>query len=244
MEIFSYIPSLPYGPCGVFLENYGDLMAKYPGIFPEKIWFTEHPKVYTLGPRSSPHHRDMLEKIFPEVPCVETKRGGEITFHGPGQLMIYPCLSLVQRELCLRDYVKILENWVARALKDLGCSTIILEDHPGLWIGSSMEQMSIHCHKDHEMPKKESQKNPSLRKIMSLGLRVSRGIVTYGAALNVSVELSYFNKINPCGLPENSMTSLAQEGFIIDFPSLLTSLHNTCDFFPWREKSRKKILSL
>ena len=209
MMKFSFLPFLPYDCCSSILESYGKLMAKNLDIFPEKLWITEHPEVYTFGHRSDPKDSQYIHHFFPHVPCIKTSRGGKVTFHGPGQIMIYPSISLKNRGLSPGDYIKCLELWIQKSLEDLKCITFRHSLYPGLWI------------KTH---------NNEEKKIMSLGLRISQGIAFYGLALNVAVDLRYFHCLSPCGLPRGSITSLQKEGFNFSWDILEKALLKNCPF--------------
>jgi len=135
----------------------------------EVIWACEHDPVYTTGRRGIDNRR------FAELPAplVVTDRGGETTFHGPGQVMLYPVLSLRGRGLGVRDYVCLLEQSCIDLLLAYGISAGRRDGLPGVWVGSA--------------------------KIGAIGLRVSRGVVWHGMALNVCVDAQWFAAINACG---------------------------------------------
>jgi len=135
----------------------------------EIIWACEHDPVYTTGRRGIDNRR------FTELPAslVVTDRGGETTFHGPGQVMLYPVLSLRARGLGVRDYVCLLEQSCIDLLLTYGISAERRDGLPGVWVGSA--------------------------KIGAIGLRVSRGVVWHGMALNVCVDEQWFAAINACG---------------------------------------------
>ena len=135
----------------------------------DEIWFTEHPPVFTLGLNAAPEH-----VLAPgDVPVVNVDRGGQVTYHGPGQLMIYPLIDLRRAGLGVRDTVTALETAVIVLLRDLGVTAECRANAPGVYVDD--------------------------RKIASVGLRVRRGATYHGMALNVGMDLEPFNRINPCG---------------------------------------------
>ncbi len=136
---------------------------------PDEIWFTEHPPVFTLGLNAAPEH-----VLAPgDIPVIKVDRGGQVTYHGPGQLMIYPLIDLRRAGIGVRDTVTALEQAVIRMLANHGVTAICRADAPGVYVDG--------------------------RKIASVGLRVRRGATYHGMALNVAMDLEPFNRINPCG---------------------------------------------
>jgi lipoate-protein ligase B len=155
---------------------------------PSTLLLLEHPHVYTLGRRGS----DVDILIGPEtraelgVEVEHVDRGGEVTYHGPGQLVGYPIINLKEWGGGPLKYVRALESMLIATLAELGI-VAESEDRPtGVWIGNA--------------------------KIAAIGVRVSRGVTTHGFALNVDPDLSYFDHIVPCGDPEAQVTSVADQG--------------------------------
>ena len=144
----------------------------------------EHPPTYTLGARGDPAHiltsEQRLQALGAEV--VRTDRGGDVTFHGPGQIVGYPILDLRALHLGVADYVRGLEATTIAALSRFGIVGRISAGFPGVWISDA--------------------------KIAAIGVRVSRGITTHGFALNVNTDLAWFDHIVPCGLPDAKVTSM------------------------------------
>ncbi len=171
------------------------------GTGPDTLLMLEHEPVYTLGRRAD--RADILasdsalEAIGATV--VETDRGGEVTYHGPGQLVMYPVISIRQAELGPVSYVRILEQVVIDTLQQFGVSGHRVVGKTGVWIGGEPGA---------KPPKGQ---NPAGRKIAAMGVRVSGGVAMHGLALNVSTDLSHFNMIVPCGMPELPVTSISQE---------------------------------
>lgn len=149
---------------------------------PDQIWLLEHPPVYTLGMAGDPGH--LLRPGA--IPLLKTDRGGQITYHGPGQLIAYPLLDLRRRNLGVRALVTALENAVIGLLGQYGIRAAARKDAPGVYVEG--------------------------RKIASLGLRVRRGCSYHGLSLNVDLDLSPFAAIHPCGYAGMEVTSLAALG--------------------------------
>jgi len=151
-------------------------------LTPDEIWFTEHPPVFTLGLNAS--HEHLLTPG--DIPVIQVDRGGQVTYHGPGQLMIYPLLDLKRAGLGVRDLVTGLEQTVVDLLADFDIEAASRKDAPGVYVEG--------------------------RKVASVGLRVRRGGSYHGMALNIDVDLEPFSRINPCGFSDLEVTNLAALG--------------------------------
>jgi len=166
--------------------------ARAHGRIGDRLLLLEHPPVLTLGRQASEDHvlapAPMLEAQGIEV--IRVERGGEVTYHGPGQLVAYPIVKLADRELFLREYVRALEAAMADTCAADGVSAGRREGHPGCWVDAD---------------------GPLVRKIGALGVRVERGVTYHGIALNVSTRLADFGLIDPCGMPGLRSTSIAAE---------------------------------
>lgn len=163
----------------------------------------EHQPVYTLGRHADPRnvvHRQWLLARGAEV--VEIDRGGDVTFHGPGQLVVYPIVDLQRCGLGVKNYVHLLEETVILTLADYGIDSGRVEGATGVWLGIG---------------------TPTERKICAIGIRCSRFISMHGLALNISTDLSWFSAINPCGFTDKGVTTLYQE-------MLSRSAHQGCDY--------------
>jgi lipoyl(octanoyl) transferase len=148
----------------------------------DEIWFTEHPPVFTLGLNASREHL-----LAPgDIPVVQVDRGGQVTYHGPGQLMIYPLIDLKRCRLGVRDLVTGLELSVVDLASDYGIEALARKDAPGVYVDG--------------------------QKIASVGLRVRRSASYHGMALNIDVNLEPFSRINPCGYQDLKVTDLASLG--------------------------------
>ncbi|HSL75437.1 MAG TPA: lipoyl(octanoyl) transferase LipB [Candidatus Limnocylindrales bacterium] len=158
----------------------------------DQLLLLEHPPVLTLGKNSDPAHilatADELAARGVAVEHIE--RGGEVTYHGPGQLVAYPIVRLHDRGLLLRPFVRALETALVETCGALGVRASRRDGHPGCW-----------CDPDGRDP----------RKIGALGLRVERGVSYHGIALNITVDLDDFDLIDACGMPGVTSTSVARE---------------------------------
>jgi len=149
---------------------------------PDEIWFTEHDSVFTLGLNTAPEHL-----LAPgDIPVIQIDRGGQVTYHGPGQLMIYPLIDLRRAELGVRDLVTALEQSVVDLAADYGIDAASRCDAPGVYVDDI--------------------------KLASVGLRIRRGASFHGMALNVDVDLEPFSRINPCGFEGLELTDLTRLG--------------------------------
>ena len=169
---------------------------------PDEIWLLEHPPVFTLGMNSSREHL-----LAPgDIPVVQIDRGGQVTYHGPGQLVVYPLLDLARAKLGVRALVEGLEGAVVATVAEWGIEARGRRDAPGVYVGS--------------------------RKLASVGLRIRRGCSYHGLALNVAMDLEPFRRINPCGYAGLEMTQVSELGGPADLgvvaaalvPRLLTAL--------------------
>ncbi len=155
---------------------------------PEVVAILQHPPTYSFGRRIRPEH--LL--VDPETlrargaSLVESDRGGDVTFHGPGQVVSYPILDLRRRNLGAADYVRLLEQTMIGALQRMGVRAGTVFGRPGVWVGDA--------------------------KIGAIGVRVQGGVTTHGFALNVDPDLSWYDAIVPCGLAGAGVTSLAHLG--------------------------------
>jgi lipoyl(octanoyl) transferase len=149
---------------------------------PDEIWFLEHPPVFTLGLNAAPEH-----VLAPgAIPLVQIDRGGQVTYHGPGQLVVYPLLDLRRTRLGVRELVMGLENAVIAYLATKNIVGVGKREAPGIYVDN--------------------------RKLGSIGLRIRRGCSYHGLAFNVAMDLSPFQRINPCGFRGLEVIDLATLG--------------------------------
>lgn len=154
----------------------------------DELWVVEHNPVFTQGLASKPEH--LL--IRDDIPVVQIDRGGQITYHGPGQLVIYTMINFKRHKTSVRNIVSALENSIIATLAEYGIEAAADPKRPGVYVGE--------------------------RKIASLGLRIKDGSVYHGLALNVNMDLSPFTHINPCGYAGMEMTQIAD--FVQPCPTL------------------------
>jgi lipoyl(octanoyl) transferase len=174
------------------------------GAAREQIWLLEHPPLYTAGTSADP--TELIDRRFP---VFEAGRGGRYTYHGPGQRIGYVMVNLAERGRDVRNYVHALEGWVIAALKNLRVNAWRAEGRIGIWTNDRGREA----------------------KIGAIGVRVRRWVTLHGFAVNVSPDLSHFEGIIPCGLPNFPVTSLAQLGVAADMAALDAALRDTVGAF-------------
>lgn len=157
------------------------------------LLFCEHPHVYTLGKSGSEGNllTDALQLRSRDAEFIHTNRGGDITYHGPGQIVGYPILNLLYFANGIRQYIEKLEQSIILALQEYGIAGERLDGATGVWLGTNTPVRT--------------------RKICAIGVRTSHWVTMHGFALNVNTDLSYFNLINPCGYTDKTVTSLEKE---------------------------------
>lgn len=149
---------------------------------PDEIWFCEHPPVFTLGLNAAKEHL-----LAPgDIPVVQIDRGGQVTFHGPGILMVYPLIDIRRANIGVRKLVTALEQSVVDLAAEYGVEAASRADAPGVYVGGN--------------------------KLASVGLRIRRGASFHGMALNIDADLEPFTRINPCGYTELEMIDLHRLG--------------------------------
>ena len=167
-----------------------------------RIFFVEHSPVYTLG-KNAKHSNVLVSQqrlLSMGASLFETDRGGDVTFHGPGQIVAYPILDLDMLGIGLRRYIELLEQSVMNTLSEYGIETHRENGATGVWIG-----------------KLNDARDP-LRKICAIGVKASHFVTMHGLAFNVSTDLGWFSMINPCGFTDRGITSLEKElGHKTDF---------------------------
>ena len=167
---------VPYEPTWRAMQRFTDERSR---TTPDELWLLEHPPVFTLGMNADPAH--VLGAG--EIPVVRIDRGGQVTYHGPGQLVVYPLVDLRRAGLGVRDLVTALERAVIDYAATLGIEAESRRSAPGVYVAG--------------------------RKLASVGIRVRRGASYHGIALNVCNDLAPFGQINPCGYAGLEMTRLA-----------------------------------
>lgn len=153
---------------------------------PDQLWITEHDPVFTQGLNGKPEH--LLDTG--DIPVIQIDRGGQVTYHGPGQLVIYCLLNIVRLGFGVRALVTHIENSIIALLADYGLESAARADAPGVYIGDA--------------------------KIAALGLRVRKGCCYHGLSLNLDMDLTPFSRINPCGFENLRVTQMSDFGIKLD----------------------------
>ncbi|WP_320722813.1 lipoyl(octanoyl) transferase LipB [Enterobacter sp. 262D3] len=167
----------PYEPVSQAMHDFTDSRDD---STPDEIWLVEHLPVFTQGQAGKAEHLLMTG----DIPVIQSDRGGQVTYHGPGQQVMYVLLNLKRRKLGVRELVTLLEQTVVNTLAEYGIDAHPRADAPGVYVG--------------EM------------KICSLGLRIRKGCSFHGLALNINMDLAPFQRINPCGYAGMGMTQMCQ----------------------------------
>lgn len=167
----------------------------------DEIWLTQHPPVYTQGIAGKPEH---LLRTDTGIPLVKIDRGGQITYHGPGQLLAYLLLDLKRRNLSVRPLVRKMESAVINLLEDYGITANYRTDAPGVYVTVAGDDPAA--------------------KVAALGLRIKNGCCYHGLALNIDMDLTPFDAINPCGYAGMRVTQLSALGVVEPFDTISDKL--------------------
>jgi lipoyl(octanoyl) transferase len=169
------------------------------GTAPERVWLLEHPPLYTAGTSARP--QDLLDARFP---VFATGRGGQYTYHGPGQRVAYVMLDLTRRRRDLRAFVGALERWVIGALDQFNIHGETREDRVGVWVARPDKPLGLNGASAED-------------KIAAIGVRMRKWVSFHGISLNVEPDLSHFSGIVPCGIGEShfGVTSLVDLGLLV-----------------------------
>jgi lipoyl(octanoyl) transferase len=189
------VGTMAFGECWELQQQLfkGAIAAKSEGEEPRHtIILVEHPPVYTLGKSGKDSNLLVAEEFLKSIGAefFHIDRGGDITFHGPGQIVGYPILDLAQLGIGLKDYIDAIEGAVIDMMAEWGIACQRVEGASGVWIVESGRPM---------------------RKICAVGVKSSRWVTMHGFALNVNTDLKYFGFINPCGFTDRTATSMEQE---------------------------------
>jgi lipoyl(octanoyl) transferase len=169
------------------------------GTAPELVWLLEHPPLYTAG--TSARDEDLVEPG--RLPVFRTGRGGQYTYHGPGQRVAYVMLDLKRRGADIRAYVHALEDWLIRTLTRFNLKGERRDGRVGIWIAEAGGRES---------------------KIAAIGVRVRHWVSYHGLALNVDPDLGHYRGIVPCGIAQHGVTSLAAQGLVVSLPEVDAAL--------------------
>ncbi len=176
----------------------------------ECVWLLEHPPLYTAGTSARPEDLTDPDRF----PVYESKRGGEYTYHGPGQRVAYVMLDLNKRGRDVRLFVKQLETWVIAALDEFNVKGEIRDGRVGVWVQRDDKPLTITG-------------QPAEDKIAAIGLRLRKWVSFHGISINVEPELDHFSGIVPCGIREHGVTSLVDLGLPVTMSDVDTALHKT-----------------
>ena len=169
----------PYEPVWRAMQAFTDARDE---ATPDELWLVEHEPVFTLGQAGKPEH-----VLMPgDIPVLHVDRGGQVTYHGPGQIVLYPLLDLRRLKVGVREYVCRIEQAIIDTLGDWNIEAVRREGAPGVYVAGA--------------------------KIAALGIRVRRGCTFHGLAFNIAMDLSPFQRINPCGFEGLQVTSLVDLG--------------------------------
>jgi lipoyl(octanoyl) transferase len=198
---FQFISSdtpIDYNESVFFMENrVADIKNN---IHDETIWFLQHPPLYTAG--TSANDFDLIDKN--RFPVYHTGRGGQYTYHGPGQLIAYIMLNIQMRQIGIREYIAFLEKTIIDTLGVFNIHGMVRKGRVGVWV----------CDNNTES------------KIAAIGVRVRRGVTYHGVAININPDLSAFDGIIPCGINEYGVTSLRQLGIACTDLDIQTAFKN------------------
>ena len=190
---------IPYPDAMARMDAHVDAIAK--GTEPERVWLLEHPPLYTAG--TSALEDDLVERE--RFPVFKTGRGGQYTYHGPGQRVAYVMLDLKRRGGDVRAFVAALEQWVIDTLDQFNVKGERREDRVGVWV----------------------RRGPREDKIAAIGIRVRHWVTFHGISINVEPELTHFGGIVPCGIREHGVTSLVDLGLPVTMADLDVALKKT-----------------
>lgn len=209
MVEWTHIPGLaPYAQTLAAMEARAEAIAR--GDADEAIWLLEHPPLYTAGTSSRPE--DLTEPD--RFPVFQTGRGGQYTYHGPGQRVVYTMLDVKARGGDVRCFVRALEGWVIAALAEFGIRGEIRPGRVGVWVV-----------RPDRPPAPDG--SPAEDKIAAIGIKLRRWISFHGLSINVEPDLSHFSGIVPCGIRDHGVTSLVDLGLPVTLADLDLALKAT-----------------
>lgn len=199
-----------YDEAVAFMEARAAAIAA--GEADELIWLVEHPPLYTAGTSAKP-----ADLIAPDrFPVYETRRGGQYTYHGPGQRVVYVMLDLNKRGRDIRAFVKNLETWVIATLAEFNVTGEICDGRVGVWVARNDKPLTITG-------------APQEDKIAAIGVRLKKWVSFHGLSINVDPDLEHFSGIVPCGITEHGVTSLVDLGLPVVMEDLDVALERTFD---------------
>ena len=191
-----------------FMETRADAIAT--GAAPECIWLLEHPPLYTAG--TSARAEDLTDPD--RFPVYEARRGGQYTYHGPGQRVVYVMLDLTRRGRDVRRFVQMLEAWVIATLAEFNVTGEVRDGRVGVWVA-----------RPDKPPRPDG--SPAEDKIAAIGIRLRKWVSFHGISINVEPDLGHFSGIVPCGIAEHGVTSLVDLGLPVGMDDLDVALRAT-----------------
>ena len=199
---------VPYEEALAFMEaRVADISS---GTATECIWLLEHPPLYTAGTSAKPE-----DLVAPDrFPVYEARRGGQYTYHGPGQRVVYVMLDVAKRGRDVRCFVRDLERWVINTLAEFNVTGEIREGRVGVWVEREDKPLTATGAKTED-------------KIAAIGIRLRKWVSFHGISINVEPDLEHFSGIVPCGITEHGVTSLVDLGFPVTMDDLDVALKAT-----------------
>jgi lipoyl(octanoyl) transferase len=189
--VIRHLGEVDYQKTWQAMQDFTDVRGKDTA---DELWFLQHPPVYTLGKNGKPEHVLNAQ----DIPVVNSDRGGQVTYHGPGQIVVYTMLDLSRLKIGVRELVTRIEQSIIDLLADYGVESNARRDAPGVYVNNA--------------------------KIAALGLRVRKGCSFHGLALNVDMDLEPFNRINPCGYEGLEVTQLKNFVNDVDIENVISDL--------------------
>jgi lipoyl(octanoyl) transferase len=189
--VIRHLGEVDYQKTWQAMQDFTDVRGKDTA---DELWFLQHPPVYTLGKNGKPEHVLNAQ----DIPVVNSDRGGQVTYHGPGQIVVYTMLDLSRLKIGVRELVTRIEQSIIDLLADYGVESNARRDAPGVYVNNA--------------------------KIAALGLRVRKGCSFHGLALNVDMDLEPFNRINPCGYEGLEVTQLKNYVNDVDIENVISDL--------------------
>jgi lipoyl(octanoyl) transferase len=189
--VIRHLGEVDYQKTWQAMQDFTDVRGKDTA---DELWFLQHPPVYTLGKNGKPEHVLNAQ----DIPVVNSDRGGQVTYHGPGQIVVYTMLDLSLLKIGVRELVTRIEQSIIDLLADYGVESNARRDAPGVYVNNA--------------------------KIAALGLRVRKGCSFHGLALNVDMDLEPFNRINPCGYEGLEVTQLKNYVNDVDIENVISDL--------------------
>ena len=205
----TYLGRVEYTPTFEAMKRFTASAADAPS---DQLWICEHPGVFTLGLAGKPEH----VLAAGDIPVVPTDRGGQVTYHGPGQVVAYPLIDLRSRAIFVKEYVHRLEEAAIRTLASFGVTGHRLAGAPGIYVrmDDPFSHAMLSQRPQHRVPGSPAPQPDftGLGKIAALGIKVSNHRAYHGLSLNVEMDLEPFSRINPCGYPSLTTVDLSTIG--------------------------------